>query len=112
MVVTEEGIIKEPVKPEQPLKAFAAILVMVGSRVISPEQQEEEGVFLLMQLRVIPWTGEEKIRMSQRGREIIGLEVVRVWVLCLLSSVPCLTITTEISSSSAAAGGGARGGIT
>jgi hypothetical protein len=54
MVVTEVGIIKEPLSPEQPLKAFAAILVMVGSRVISPKQQEEEGVFLLMQLRVIP----------------------------------------------------------
>jgi hypothetical protein len=35
---------------------------------------------------------------------------VRVSVLCVLSSVPWLTITTEISSASAA-GGGARGGI-
>jgi hypothetical protein len=43
MMVTEEGIIKEPVIPEQPLKALSAMLVIVGSRVISPEQQEEEG---------------------------------------------------------------------
>jgi hypothetical protein len=55
-VVIEEGIIQEPVSLEQPSKAFAAILVIVGSRVISTKQQEEEGVFLLMQLRVIPWT--------------------------------------------------------
>jgi hypothetical protein len=112
MVVTEVGIIKEPLSPEQPSKAFAAILVMVGSRVISPKQQEEEGVFLLMQLRVIPWTEEEKRRRSQRGREMVALEVVRVCVLCPLSSVSwhCLTITTEISSASAA-GGGARGEI-
>jgi hypothetical protein len=112
MVVTEEGIIKEPLSPEQPLKALAAILVMVGSRVISPKQQEEEGVVLLMQLRVIPWTGEEKRRRSQREREMVAPEVVKVSVLCLLSSVPwyCLTITTEISSASVA-GGGARGGI-
>jgi hypothetical protein len=88
MVVTEEGIIKDPLSPEQPLKAFTAMLVIVGSRVISPEQQEEEGVFLLMQLRVIPWTEEEKRRRSQREREIVGLEVVRVWILCPLPSVP------------------------
>jgi hypothetical protein len=75
MVVREEGRVKEPVSPEQPSKAFAAILVMVGSRVISPKQQEEEGVFLLMQLRVIPWTGEEKRRRSQREREMVALEV-------------------------------------
>jgi hypothetical protein len=43
--------------------------------VISPKQQEEEGVFLLMQLRVIPWTEEEKRRRSQREREIFGLVV-------------------------------------
>jgi hypothetical protein len=43
MVVTEEGMVKEPVSPEQPLKAFAAMVVIVGSRVISPEQQEEKG---------------------------------------------------------------------
>jgi hypothetical protein len=112
MVVREEGRVKEPLSPEQPSKAFAAILVMVGSRVISPKQQEEEGKFLLMQLRVIPWTGEEK-RRSQRERDMVALEVVRVCVLCPLSSVPWdwLTITTEISSASAA-GGGARGGIT
>jgi hypothetical protein len=50
MEVTEEGIVKEPVKPEQPLKALIAMLVIVGSRVISPEQQDEEGVFLSIQL--------------------------------------------------------------
>jgi hypothetical protein len=50
MVVTEEGIIKEPLRPEQPSNASAAMVVIVGSRVISPSQQEEEGVFLLMQL--------------------------------------------------------------
>jgi hypothetical protein len=43
-------MISEPVSPEQPLKALFAMLVIVGARVISPEQQEEEGVFLLMQL--------------------------------------------------------------
>jgi hypothetical protein len=72
MVLTEEGIVKEPVSPEHPLKACSAMLVIVGSRVISPEQQEEEGVFLLMQLYVIPWTEEDKRRKSQRDGEIVG----------------------------------------
>jgi LPS O-antigen subunit length determinant protein (WzzB/FepE family) len=44
MVVTEGGMVKEPVSPEQPTKALEAILVMVGSRVICPEQQAREGV--------------------------------------------------------------------
>jgi hypothetical protein len=43
--------------------------VILGSRVISPEQQDEEGVFLLMQLEVIPWTVGEKRRRSQRERD-------------------------------------------
>jgi hypothetical protein len=43
-------MMRDPVKFEQPSKALLAMVVIVGSRVISPEQQEEEGVFLLMQL--------------------------------------------------------------
>jgi hypothetical protein len=43
MVVTEEGMVKEPVSPGQPSKALSAMMVIVGSIVISPEQQEEEG---------------------------------------------------------------------
>jgi hypothetical protein len=98
IVVTEGGMVKEPVSPEQPTKALEAILVMVGSRVICPEQQEEEGVFLLMQLRVIPWT-EEKRRRRHTQREIFSLEVVRV---------PIMTG----KSSESAAGRGVRRGIT
>jgi hypothetical protein len=48
---------------------------------------------------------DEKTRRSQKEEEIVDLEVVRVCVhdfLCLLSSVPWLTITTGTSSRSAA----------
>jgi hypothetical protein len=48
--VTEEGMVREPVRPEQSLKASVPMVVIFGERVISPEQQAEEGVFLLMQL--------------------------------------------------------------
>jgi hypothetical protein len=48
--VTEFGIVSEPLRPEQPRNAESAMVVIVGSRVISPEQQDEEGVFLLIQL--------------------------------------------------------------
>jgi hypothetical protein len=53
------------------------MVVIVGSRVISPEQQEEEGVFLLMQLLVIPWTDteDEERRRSQREGENVDFEV-------------------------------------
>jgi hypothetical protein len=51
------------------------MVVIVGSRVISPEQQEEEGVFLLMQLYVIPWTEDEK-RRRQMERHIVDRDVV------------------------------------
>jgi hypothetical protein len=43
-------MVRDPVSPEQPLNAEAVMLVIVGSSVISPEQQDEEGVFLLVQL--------------------------------------------------------------
>jgi hypothetical protein len=76
MEVTELGMVRDPVKPEQYSKAELAMVVILGSRVISPEQQDEEGVFLLMQLSVIPWTVDEKRRRSQRGREIAGLDPV------------------------------------
>jgi hypothetical protein len=50
MEVTELGMVRDPVKPEQYSKAELAMEVILGSRVISPEQQDGEGVFLLMQL--------------------------------------------------------------
>jgi hypothetical protein len=34
----------------------------VGSRVISPEQQDDDGVFLLVQFEVIAWTEEKQKR--------------------------------------------------
>jgi hypothetical protein len=49
-----------------------------------------------MQLRVIPWTEDKEKRMRNQ-REIVGLKVVRVWVLCPLPSGLWLTITTGIS---------------
>jgi hypothetical protein len=39
--------------------------VIVGSRVISPEQQDEEGVFLSMQLYVTPWEVDNKRKKIQ-----------------------------------------------
>jgi hypothetical protein len=43
-------MVSVPVRFKQPSKASTAMVVIVGSRVISPQQQDEEGVFLLMQL--------------------------------------------------------------
>jgi hypothetical protein len=36
MVVTELGMVRDPVKPEQSSKAELAMVVILGSRVISP----------------------------------------------------------------------------
>jgi hypothetical protein len=52
-----------------------------------------------MQLRVIPWTEEEKRRRRHREREIFSLEVVRVLIM-------------TGKSSASAAGRGVRRGIT
>jgi hypothetical protein len=46
----------------------------VGSRVISPEQQDEEGVVLLVQFEVIAWADEKKQR---RRRTVVA--VVAGW---------------------------------
>jgi virulence-associated protein VagC len=54
------GIVREPVKFEQPENAELLIVVIVGSRVISPEQQDKDGEFLLVQFEVIPWADEKK----------------------------------------------------
>jgi hypothetical protein len=111
MVVTEEGRVREPVRPEQPSKASAAMAVIVGSRVISPLQQEEEGVFLLIQLSVIPWTEDEKRRRSQKGRQIVGLDIflfdfvsVR-WLIIMLLLVSCLVCSSSTEKEEEERGG-------
>jgi hypothetical protein len=76
------------------------MLVIVGSTVISPKQQEEEGVFLLMQFKVIPWTEDKKRRRSQKGRQIVGLDIflfgfvsVR-WLIIMFRSLSCLVCSS------------------
>jgi SRSO17 transposase len=61
-------MVRDPLRPEQPLNAESLIVVIVGSRVISPEQQDEDGVFLLVQFEVIAWADEKKQR---RRRNVV-----------------------------------------
>ena len=86
--VTEVGIMREPIKPEQPRNALSPMVVIVGERVISPEQQAEEGVFLLIQFSVIPSADGEVMMRMRRQMELMTVRSLFPWSLESLEDSP------------------------